>query len=76
MTDIEWLRRVYPPGARVRLVGHNDPYSDLAPGTEGTVRRVDSLGTIHVDWDNGSQLGMIPEAGDAIEPLADPDKAS
>jgi hypothetical protein len=28
--------------------------------TQGTVDFVDDTGTIHVDWDNGSTLGLVP----------------
>ena len=31
----------------------------LKPGDQGTVTYVDALGTIFVDWDNGSKLGLI-----------------
>lgn len=58
----------YAKGDRVELVNVNDPYTLLAPGTQGTVQSVDSLGTVHVKWDNGSYLGMIEEAGDRIRP--------
>ncbi len=56
----------YQKGDRVELVNVNDPYTLLAPGTLGTVTFVDSLGTVHVKWDNGSSLGMVEEAGDRI----------
>jgi len=46
--------------SRVRLVATRDPYTQLRPGDEGTVTFVDSLHTIHVRWDSGSSLGMIP----------------
>ena len=37
----------------------NDPYNTkLTPGCRGTVRFVDDIGTIHVDWDCGSGLGV------------------
>ena len=32
----------------------------LVPGCQGTVRWVDDMGTIHVSWDCGSSLGLIP----------------
>ena len=48
-------------GDRVRLIKLNDPYADLPPGSEGTVMHVDALGTIHVTWDCGSTLGLIPD---------------
>jgi len=46
------------PGDRIVLVGATDPHSRLQPGTLGTVDHVDSLGTVHVLWDNGSRLGL------------------
>jgi len=48
------------PGDRVRLLGTDDIFTQLRPGDEGTVRFVDDLGTVHVDWDNGSGLGLVP----------------
>jgi hypothetical protein len=38
-------------------------YDDQAPdpGTKGIITRVDDMGIIHVDWDNGSSLGLIPD---------------
>lgn len=56
---IEMLRKSYPEGARVKLVHMEDPYSKLTSGTEGTVRVVDDMGTVHVNWDNGSSLGVV-----------------
>jgi len=29
-------------------------------GTKGTVTHVDDIGTIHMKWDNGRGLGLIP----------------
>ena len=52
------LRNQYPLGMRVKLVSMDDPQAPL-PGTMGTVMDVDSLGTIHVRWDNGSTLGVV-----------------
>jgi hypothetical protein len=56
-------------GRRVRLVRCNDPYTQLPPGCEGTVRFVDDTGTVHIWWDNGSSLGLCPDAGDQFEVL-------
>lgn len=54
-----WRKRC-PKGTRVRLLVMNDRYTDLEPGDEGTVSRVDDAGTIHVNWDSGSKLGLVP----------------
>jgi hypothetical protein len=55
---LEQLRSVYTPGTRVVLLKMNDPYTKLEPGTKGTVTSVDDIGTIHVNWDSGSSLGV------------------
>lgn len=55
---IKQLRSVYIPGTRVVLVKMNDPYTKLEPGARGTVIGVDDIGTIHVNWDSGSSLGV------------------
>lgn len=53
------LREQYPEGARVELVSMSDPQTTLRPGDKGTVSFVDDIGTIFVDWDNGSGLGIV-----------------
>lgn len=55
---VKRLREQYPAGTRVELVCMNDPYTKLKPGNRGTVTQVDSIGTIHVNWDRGSSLGV------------------
>ena len=47
-------------GDRVELVFTSDPYTKLEPGERGTVGFVDGIGTIHVNWDSGSFLGLVP----------------
>lgn len=56
-------------GDRVRLVCTDDPHTRLEPGALGIVTFVDDMGTVHVDWDDGSRLGMVEEAGDRVERL-------
>lgn len=55
---IERLKREYPAGTRVELVSMNDEYRKLKLGEQGTVIGVDDIGTIHVNWDCGSSLGV------------------
>lgn len=47
-------------GRRVRLIRCEDPHTELVPGEVGTIRFTDSVGTLHVTWDKGSMLGLIP----------------
>lgn len=48
-------------GRRVKLVYTDDQYTKLRGGDTGTVFFVDDLGTVMVQWDDGSTLGMIPD---------------
>lgn len=57
--QVERVRAAYPVGTRVELVSMSDPYTELKPGDQGTVRYVDDTGTVFVDWDSGSGLGVI-----------------
>lgn len=56
---VNYIKRRFPAGTRVRLISMADPWSRLRCGDEGTVRTVDDIGTIHVDWDCGSRLGLV-----------------
>lgn len=61
---IEYLRKMYPEGTRIKINEMNDPYHSVPSGTLGTVNRVDDAGTIHMKWDNGQSLGLIDEEDD------------
>lgn len=50
----------YPPGTRIVLNHMSDPYHPVPEGMRGTVRVVDDMGTIHMNWDNGRTLGLVP----------------
>ena len=54
------LRGMYPKGTRIELIRMEDPWSSLKPGDIGTVTMVDDAGQIHMKWDNGSSLALIP----------------
>ena len=56
---VERIRERYPVGCRVELICMNDPYTKLKPGDRGTVTMVDSIGTVFVNWDCGSGLGIV-----------------
>ncbi len=56
---IEVLKKQYPAGCAVELVGMDDESAPPA-GTKGTVVHVDDTGTIHVTWQTGSTLGVVP----------------
>ena len=56
--EVERLRQQYPAGTVVKLVRMDDSQAP-PPGTIGTVRYVDDIGTIHVSWETGSSLGVV-----------------
>ena len=53
----ESTKKLYPPGTRIELISMKDPY---APVPAGTVKFVDSMGTIFPEWDNRRTLGVVP----------------
>lgn len=55
-----FFRENYPPGTRIRLEQMNDPYAPVPPGTVGVVDMVDDACQIHMNWNNGRTLALIP----------------
>lgn len=53
-------RELYPPGTRIELLSMDDPFAPINPGTRGTVRMVDDAGQLHMQWDNGRTLAVVP----------------
>lgn len=56
----ESTKKLYPPGTRIELICMKDPYAPVPAGTRGTVKFIDSMGTIFPEWDNGRSLGVVP----------------
>jgi hypothetical protein len=46
-------------GKHVELIYMEDPQAPK-PGTKGIITKVDGIGQIHVNWNNGSKLALIP----------------
>lgn len=57
---VKFLKAQYPTGTRIRLERMNDPYAPVPSGTMGTVDMVDDACTVHMIWDNGRSLGLVP----------------
>lgn len=57
---VNFIREQYPPGTRIRLNAMDDPHHPILPGAEGEVDFVDDAGQLHMKWDNGRSLALIP----------------
>lgn len=55
---IKRIREEYPAGSRVEIVRMDDPQAPPI-STRGTVTGVDDIGSLMVNWDNGSGLNVI-----------------
>ena len=58
--EIAEIRLSYPPDTRIELVHMEDNWA-VPSGTRGTVDYVDDAGQIHMKWDNGRTLAIVPQ---------------
>ena len=58
---VENAKKRYKKGMKVVLDEDMNDDSPYAPkkGESGIIRHVDDMGTVHVDWESGSSLGLI-----------------
>ena len=56
---VEHLRRKYLPGTRLQLNCMEDEMA-VPPASMGTVECIDDAGQIHMNWDCGLSLALIP----------------
>ena len=59
-SQLERLKLQYPKGTKVELISMGFDPRPVEPGTVGTVLCVDDVGTVHVAWENGRSLGLVP----------------
>ena len=64
------IKESYPPGTRLMLLNMEDPWSPVPSGTRGTVDVVDDIGQIHMKWDNGRTIALVP-GEDSFRKLTD-----
>lgn len=57
---VQAIREAYPPGTQVRLI-RMEGEADMPRGLAGTVDHVDDAAGVHVRWENGSSLALLPD---------------
>ena len=58
--EVAETRLNYPPDTRIQLIYMEDNWA-VQSGTRGTVDYVDDAGQIHMKWDNGRTLAIVPQ---------------
>ena len=58
---LENLRKQYPVGTKIQLISMRNEKYPVLPRTVGVVTHIDDAGSIHMRWENGSSLALIPE---------------
>lgn len=58
---VECMKNSYPNGTRIVLLSMDAPYAPIPSGMRGTVDHVDDAGQIHMHWDNGRTLAIVPQ---------------
>lgn len=61
--QVEQIKKKYPVGTRIEL-DHMEGEPDMPDGLRGTVEYVDDQGQLHMKWDNGRSLAVVPNADD------------
>ena len=51
----------FPKGTRIQLIQMGVDPQPIPLGTTGTIDFIDDLAQIHVSWDNGSTLALVPQ---------------
>ena len=67
--EIAAIRKQYPTGSRIELAYMNE--QGMPPGLKGIVKSVDDAGQLHMIWENGRSLALVPGA-DRFHRLPEP----
>lgn len=58
--EVAAIRKRYPIGSRIELDYMNE--QGMPPGLKGIVKSVDDAGQLHMIWENGRSLALVPGA--------------
>lgn len=71
-TNVEILKARYPKGTRICL-DEMEGEPQMPAGLKGKVFDVDDMGQIHLEWENGSTLALVPGV-DKFHKISSPEK--
>lgn len=57
--EIQNIKETYTKGTKVQLIKMYDLTNPVSSGTKGVIDHIDDGGTIHVNWETGSSLGLV-----------------
>ena len=67
------IKENYPPETKIKLLKDMEDKQPILAGTIGIVDYIDSEGQLHMKWENGRTLALIPEV-DQFEVISKPEK--
>jgi len=70
--QVEHIRKMYPEGTKICL-DEMEGERNMPSGLKGKVCYVDDAGQIHVNWENGSSLAVLPGV-DSFHKIGEPHK--
>ena len=59
--EIQVVKQKYIKGTKIKLIKMYDPFTPPPSETTGIVDFVDDIGQIHIKWNNGSTLALVPD---------------
>lgn len=68
--EVAAIKKRYPVGTKIELDYMDE--RDMPPGLKGIIRLVDDQGQLHMIWENGRSLALIPGV-DTFRVLSEPE---
>jgi len=57
--EVQQIKEKYVAGTKIELIKMYDLLAPVEAGTKGIVERVDDIGNLSIDWENGRTLSLV-----------------
>ena len=57
--EVQEIKEKYVAGTKIELIKMYDLLAPVEAGTKGIVERVDDIGNLSIDWENGRTLSLV-----------------